>query len=184
MLGSSFDSAAYAARFGLAYSHAHFIAPQPAVQALRQYREAFAPEHLPAPYASVGVFAIAAEDEERAEGFLRLRELTRMRQDRGARGPRPTLEDALSYPFTAEQLEHMRGRRSRQIVGTPERVKEGIETLAAESGADEVVVLTITPTFADRLRSYELLAEAFGLAGAAKTGDTARSIHQDAQHAN
>ena len=166
MLGSSFDSAAYAARFGLAYSHAHFIAPQPAVAALRQYREAFAPEHLQAPYASVGVFAIVAEDEERAEGFLRLRELTRMRQDRGVRGPRPTLEDALSYPFTEEQLEHMRGRRSRQIVGTAQFVKEGIETLAAESGADEVVVLTITPTFADRLRSYELLADAFGLSGA------------------
>ena len=165
MLGSSFDSAAYAARFGLAYSHAHFIAPQPTVQALRQYREAFAPEHLSAPYASIGVFAIVAEDAERAEGFLRLRELTRMRQDRGARGPRPTLEDALRYPFTDEQLAHMRGRQSRQIVGTAQEVKAGIDALVAESGADEVVVLTITPTFADRLRSYELLAAAFGLAG-------------------
>ena len=168
MLGSSFDSAAYAARFGLAYSHAHFIAPQPAAQALRQYREAFAPEHLPAPYASIGVFAIVAEDAEQADGFLRLRELTRLRQDRGARGPRPTLEEALRYPFTDEQLAHMRGRRSRQIVGTAQQVKAGIDALVAESGADEVVVLTITPTFADRLRSYELLAEAFGLPGDAR----------------
>ena len=164
MLGSSFDSAAYAARFGLPYSHAHFIAPQPAVDALRQYRDNFAPEHLSAPYSSIGVFAIVAEDEDRAELFLRLRELTRMRRDRGLRGPPPTLEDAANYPFGDDDLQRMRGKRSRQIVGTPSVVRQGIEELATESGADEVIVLTITPTFEDRLTSYELLADAFGLA--------------------
>ena len=167
MLGSSFDSAAYAARFGLAYSHAHFIAPQPAVAALRQYREQFAPEHLAAPYSSVGVFAIVAEDEQRAELFLRLRELVRLRRDRGVRGPPPTLEEAASHPFTDAELAHMHGKRSRQIVGTPGRVKADIEALLAEAQADEAIVLTITPTFADRVRSYELLAAAFGLPGAA-----------------
>lgn len=163
MLGSSFDSAAYAARFGLAYSHAHFIAPQPAVAAMRQYRQQFVAEHLPAPHSSIGVFAIVAEDAERAELFLRLRELTRERRDQGLRGPPPTLEEAAAHPFTDAQLEAARGKRSRQIVGTPARVKAGIEALAEESGADEVIVLTITPTFEDRLKSYELLAEAFGL---------------------
>ena len=163
MLGSSFDSAAYAARFGLAYSHAHFIAPQPAVAAMRQYRQNFVAEHLSAPYCSIGVFAIVAEDAERAELFLRLRELTRQRRDRGLRGPPPTLEEAAEHPFTDEELEAARGKRSRQIVGKPEQVKAGIEALAEESGADEVVVLTITPTFEDRVKSYELLAEAFGL---------------------
>ena len=163
MLGSSYDSAAYAARFGLAYSHAHFIAPQVAVEAMRQYRQAFQPEQLSSPYSSIGVFAIVAEDPQRAELFLRLRELTRMRRDRGLRGPPPTLEDAASHRFTDEELRTMRGKRSRQIVGTPEEVKRNIEALAAESGADEAVVLTITPSFEDRLRSYELLAEAFEL---------------------
>ena len=163
MLGSSFDSAAYAARFGLAYSHAHFIAPQPAVAAMRQYRQQFVAEHLPAPYCSIGVFAIVAEDAERAELFLRLRELTRERRDQGLRGPPPTLEEAAAHPFTEAQLEAARGKRSRQIVGTPARVKAGIEALAEESGADEVIVLTITPAFKDRLKSYELLADAFGL---------------------
>ena len=62
MLGSSYDSAAYAARFGLPYSHAHFIAPQLATEALQQYRERFVPEHLTKAYASIGVFAIAVED--------------------------------------------------------------------------------------------------------------------------
>lgn len=163
MLGSSFDSAAYAARFGLAYSHAHFIAPQPAVEALKQYRRLFAPEHLAAPYSSIGVFAVVADDPEKAELFRRLRELQRIRRDRGQRGPPPTLEDAAAHPFTDEELEGMRSKRSRQIVGTPDEVKAGIDDLVHESGADEVIVLTITPSFEDRLRSYELLAHAFGL---------------------
>ena len=163
MLGSSFDSAAYAARFGLAYSHAHFIAPQPAVEALQQYRRLFAPEHLAAPYSSIGVFAVVADDPEKAELFRRLRELQRIRRDRGQRGPPPTLEEAAAHPFTDEELEGMRSKRSRQIVGTPDEVKAGIDDLVHESGADEVIVLTITPSFEDRLRSYELLAHAFGL---------------------
>jgi len=163
MLGSSFDSAAYAARFGLAYSHAHFIAPQPAVEALQQYRRLFAPEHLAAPYSSIGVFAVVADDPEKAELFRRLRELQRIRRDRGQRGPPPTLEEAAAHPFTDEELEGMRSKRSRQIVGTPDEVKAGIDDLVRESGADEVIVLTITPSFEDRLRSYELLAAAYGL---------------------
>ena len=163
MLGSSFDSAAYAARFGLAYSHAHFIAPQPAVEALQHYRRLFAPEHLTAPYSSIGVFVIVAEDPQKADLFRRLRELARMRRDRGQRGPAPTLEDAAAYPFTDEELESMQSKRSRQIVGTPGQVKEGIDDLVSESGADEVVVLTITPSFEDRVKSYELLAAAYGL---------------------
>ena len=163
MLGSSYDSAAYAARFGLPYSHAHFIAPQLAVEALQQYRERFVPEHLAKPYASIGVFAIAVEDAERADLFRRMREIQRIRRDRGLRGPAPTLEEAGDWPFTDEELEAMRKRRSRQLIGTATEVKAEIEALAARSQADEAIVLTITPSFEDRLKSYELIAEAFGI---------------------
>ncbi len=162
MLGSSFDSASYAARFGIAYSHAHFIAPRMAIDALRRYRETFAPEHLAAPRSSIGVFAIATDEPNKADQFRRLRELQRIRRDRGQRGPVPTLEEAAAYPFTDDELKSMHDKRSRHIVGTAVEVKARIEELVAESGADEVIVLTITPTFEDRLRSYELIAEAFG----------------------
>ena len=170
MLGSSFDSAAYAARFGLAYSHAHFIAPQLAAEAMRQYRERFAPEHLAKPYSSIGIFAIAVEDAERADLFRRMREIQRIRRDRGERGPAPTLEEAAAWPFTDEELDAMKGRRSRQIIGTPDEVKAGMEDLAQQSEADEVVLLTITPSFEDRLKSYELIARAFGVAPATGGG--------------
>jgi alkanesulfonate monooxygenase SsuD/methylene tetrahydromethanopterin reductase-like flavin-dependent oxidoreductase (luciferase family) len=61
------------------------------------------------------------------------------------------------------------GRRT--IVGTPARVREGIEQVAAEYGAEEVVVITITHDHAARRRSYELIAEQFGLPAAADRTD-------------
>jgi alkanesulfonate monooxygenase SsuD/methylene tetrahydromethanopterin reductase-like flavin-dependent oxidoreductase (luciferase family) len=53
----------------------------------------------------------------------------------------------------------------RVTAGTPEQVRAELETLAAQYGADEVIVVTITHDHAARRRSYELLADAFGLAG-------------------
>ena len=53
------------------------------------------------------------------------------------------------------------GRRT--IVGSPEKVRAGVEELASEYLADEVIVVTITYDHEARRRSYELLADAFGL---------------------
>ena len=48
-------------------------------------------------------------------------------------------------------------------MGSPERVRIGLEEVAAEYGAGEVAVVTITYDHAARRRSYELIASAFGL---------------------
>lgn len=164
MLGSSADSASYAARFGLPFSFAHFIAPQPAVDVMRLYRTQFRPNYLQQARGNIGVFAIVCEDAERADLYMRAREIARARRERGQSGPFPTLAEAAEHPFTAAELDDMRNRRSRQLIGTPDAVKAQIEALAADCEVDEVIVLTITGDFADRLRSYELLAAAFGLA--------------------
>ena len=161
MLGSSLDSAVYAGHFGLAFSFAHFIAPEATVAAMRRYRDEFKDEHLEAPYSSVGVFAIATEDPERADLFRRVREIQRIRRDQGYRGPPPTLEEAAATPFSDDDMERLRGKRSRQIIGSGAQVKAEIDALVEETQADEVVVLTITPSFDDRVRSYELIADAY-----------------------
>ena len=49
------------------------------------------------------------------------------------------------------------------FVGTPERVKSGLEAMAAALGLDEIMAVSITHDHGDRVRSYELLADAFGL---------------------
>ena len=163
MLTSSMGSATYAAQFGLPLSFAHFIEPKPAVDVLRAYRERFESGHLEKPYSMVAVFAIACDDPERVDLFRRMRELQRIRRDRGVRGPTPTLEEAAAYNFSTEQLERMRTKLSRQIIGTPAEVKAEIDELVEASQADEAMVLTITPSLEDRIRSYELLAAEYSL---------------------
>ncbi len=158
ILASSLDCAMYAAHIGLPLSFAHFIEPKPAVEVMQAYRREFKPEYLKKPYASVGVFAIAHDDPERVELFRRMRELQRIRRDRGIRAPAPTPEEAADYEFTEDELARMRNKRSRRIIGTPTEVKTEIDALVDATGADEVVILTITPSFEDRVRSYELIA--------------------------
>ena len=57
----------------------------------------------------------------------------------------------------------MRHARRRTIAGAPEQVRDRLRALAVEYGAEELVVVTITHDFKARLRSYQLLAEAFDL---------------------
>jgi len=163
MLASSMDSAMYAANLGLPLSFAHFIEPKPAIEVMQAYRREFRPVYLKEPHSAVGVFAIAHEDPERVELFRRMRELQRIRRDRGIRGPTPTLDEAAEYEFTEDQLAGMRTRRSRQIIGTPGEVRSEVDELVEATAADEVVILTITPSFEDRVRSYELIAAEYSL---------------------
>ena len=68
----------------------------------------------------------------------------------------PPIETALRF-LAQDSAEVMPGRRRRTIVGTPEEVRAGIEAVAHEYQADEVMVVTITHAHEDRRRSYELL---------------------------
>ena len=78
---------------------------------------------------------------------------------RGRLIPVPPVDQALR--FLAAEGEPAQSRRI--TAGTPEQVRSALETLAQQYGADEVIVVTITFDHAARRRSYELLAEAFGL---------------------
>ena len=69
----------------------------------------------------------------------------------------------LRKPLTPQEEKLLATVAKRSIVGTGTQVRERLTALAAAHGADELVVLTITYDYASRLRSYELLAEAFGL---------------------
>jgi alkanesulfonate monooxygenase SsuD/methylene tetrahydromethanopterin reductase-like flavin-dependent oxidoreductase (luciferase family) len=73
----------------------------------------------------------------------------------------PTVERAQEFFREAGRVESS-GRRV--VVGTPEKVKAGLEQVALEYGAEEVLVVTIVHDHAARRRSYELIADAFGLA--------------------
>jgi luciferase family oxidoreductase group 1 len=164
ILGSSGDGAALAAHFGTAFSYAHFINALGGVDAMRAYREGFRPSpRLASPQANVAVFALCADTDEEAERLARCRDLFIVRLYTGRFGPFPSVEEAEAYPYSAPELAIVAEARRRTVAGTPDRVKARLEALAEEYGVDELIIVTITHDFKARLRSYELLAEAFGL---------------------
>lgn len=164
VLGSSGESARFAAHFGLAFSHAHFITAQGGLESLDLYRTHFKPsKRLPAPQGSIGVFVLCASTEAEAQRLASSRDLWRLRLDKGELGPIPTVEEALAFPYTDFDRAVIERNRRRQIVGTPDQVKAKLEELVARYGVDEAVVVSICHDPAARRRSYELLAEAFAL---------------------
>jgi len=164
LLGSSGDSAACAARLGTALSFAHFINDEGGAEVMRAYRERFRPSlELGASRASIAVFALCADTEEEARRLARSRDLFLVRLYTGRPGRYPSVEEAEAYPYTPHELAIVRHTRRRTIAGAPEQIRERLLALAGEYGVDELVVVTITHSFKARLRSYELLAEVFGL---------------------
>jgi luciferase family oxidoreductase group 1 len=162
LLGSSPQSAVWAGELGLPYAFADFINSGGAEIAALYRREFRDGVRLDAPRTTVAVWALAADSEQEA---VRLSTSSRMAFAMLRRGRLI----AVPPPETAERFlasEDATGpsMRRRTIVGTATQVKAGIEEAAAEYGAEEVIVVTITYDHGARRRSYELIAEAFELA--------------------
>jgi luciferase family oxidoreductase group 1 len=169
LLGSSPQSALWAAELGLPYSFADFINPQGAAIAA-DYRGRFVDsERLAAPRVSVGVIAICADSDEEAERLAASSRMMLSLLRQGRLIEIPPVDKALRYLETRSPGKSDR----RAVIGSPEQVRAGLEAVAAEYGADELLVLTITHDHAARRRSYELIAEAFELADAQPSSSVA-----------
>jgi luciferase family oxidoreductase group 1 len=167
LLGSSHQSALWAAERGLPYVFADFINPSGAeIAAL--YRERFVPSaELAAPRVIVAGWAICADTDEAAQRLAASFQMLFVLMYRGQLIPVPPPEKALAFlrEEAGRGLEALSLHR-RLIVGTPPAVRAGIESLAAEYQADEVMLVNILYDHAARRRSYELVAEAFQLSSA------------------
>lgn len=165
VLGSGIHSAVYAAELGLPFSHAHFISPEGSEEACAAYRQRFKPSNWCArPTVSMGVAALAADTAEDARRLSASRNLWVVRLLTGHPIPFPSPEEALAYDFTEQERTLLRAIEIRSTVGTAGAVRTKLRDLAQRHGADELVVVTITYDYDSRLRSYELLANAFDLA--------------------
>ncbi|WP_221938579.1 LLM class flavin-dependent oxidoreductase [Mycobacterium sp. KBS0706] len=168
MLGSSEFGARFAARIGCGFAFAHHFSPQYTMPAMHLYRANFQPSPaMRAPHSILTVSVYCAEDAAEAERLAAPHQLSWVRLRTNRPGLLPSPEEALSYPYTAEEKRVAENSRRNQIVGTPETVKAEIERLAGETAASEVMITSMIHDHAARLRSYELVAKAFGLPGAA-----------------
>jgi luciferase family oxidoreductase group 1 len=164
LLGSSGASARMAGEMGLGYSFASHFSPAPAGPPLQAYRDAFRPsEAFPKPHAIVAASVVCAATEEEAERLATSMQLAWVRLQRGVFGPLPSPEEAAAYDYTPQDLVVVANYRRLQVVGTPPMVREKLDALAAETHADELMVITAVHSHEARLRSYELLAAEYGM---------------------
>jgi hypothetical protein len=75
----------------------------------------------------------------------------------------PTVEEALSYPYTREERAYIAEFSQSYVDGDPQQVRAKLETISEMYQTTDISIVTICYSFADRVRSYELVAESCGL---------------------
>jgi luciferase family oxidoreductase group 1 len=170
LLGSSPQSGIWAAELGLPYAFADFINRDGAAIA-QQYLQSFQDTgRNAAPEVVAAAWAICADTDDEAQTLAASSRMTLSFLRRGRLIPVPPPEKALRYLDSQGERKDTPPTGRRAIIGSPETVRAGIERLADDYGAGEVMIVTITFDHAARLRSYELIADAFGLSGEAAVG--------------
>jgi luciferase family oxidoreductase group 1 len=160
LLGSSGFSAQLAGLLGLPFSFAHHFSAQNTLPALALYRQSFRPSRwLEQPYAMVAVNVVCAESDERAEWLAGPSSLSFLKLRSGRPEPLASPEEAAAYPYDELERDFVRQRRAGQAMGSPETVGRQLEELLARTGADELMLTTMVYDVADRVRSFELVAE-------------------------
>ena len=161
ILGSSNFGAMLAAELGLPYAFASHFAPDMLLDALRIYRARFKPSaQLDKPYAMVGVNIIAAESDAEAKRLATTQQMSFANIFRGSRQlGQPPVDDIETYWSPMEKVQASR-MLARSIYGSPKTVRAGLDALIAETGADELMIVSDVYYHERRLRSFELIMEA------------------------
>src|SRR5271169_2282686 len=169
LLGSSGYSAELAAMIGAGFAFAHHFATHDAVDAMTSYRDRFRPSAaLAHPHAILGVAAVCADTDAEADRLATTIDRNFQRRSKGEYLPPARPEEAAAYPYSAADRERISHNRTRVFTGTAETIRARLDPLVAATKADEVMVTMMIYDHAARRRSYELLAQAFGLAGTAR----------------
>lgn len=160
ILGSSLYSAHLAASMGRPYSFAAHFAPQLMMEALDIYRREFRPSAvLSKPYVMIGTAVVAAPTDKEAEFLsttIQRRFLGIVTGDRGGDAAPVESMDGLWSPPEERLVKSM---LRTMVVGGPEKVRQGLQQLIKETGADEIIITSDLYKTEHRLRSYEIIAE-------------------------
>jgi luciferase family oxidoreductase group 1 len=159
LLGSSVFSAQLAGMLGLPFAFAAHFAPDYLYAAAQLYREQFQPsEILQKPYLMVAVQVIAAETDASARRLFTTPQQRFLRLIRNQPVELLPPVDSMEPLWQDGESAAVGNRLRAAIVGADATVKAGLEKLVADTGADEVIVVTDTYEHADRLQSYQRVA--------------------------
>ncbi|MFC8845614.1 MULTISPECIES: MsnO8 family LLM class oxidoreductase [unclassified Micromonospora] len=164
LLGAGTRSALLAAERGANFCFGHFLDPRPALDVLDAYRQRFVPPTPPAPRQSaLAVRVVVAETTEEVRDLTEAVLLWRSRRDLGHDERFPSPEATRRHDWTPAEQHRRFANTSAVFCGTPEQVRTALTQLADVHGVEELVINTLVHDPKARLRSYQLLAEAFEL---------------------
>jgi luciferase family oxidoreductase group 1 len=168
LLGSGEYSAELAGRVGLGFAFAHHFASIDAREAIGLYRMTFRPSPwLERPHAILATAVVCADTDAEAERLAATGDHSYVRRARHDYRPLVSPEEALAHPYSPTEEAARLANRARVFVGGPATVRDKLSAFAAAARADEIMITSAIFDHAARRRSFELLAEAFGLAAAA-----------------
>ncbi len=165
MLGSRYESAMMAAHLGLPFAYAHFfgLGVEEGPTIVSSYVKSFKPsEYLAEPKVNVGVQVLCADTEEEALRLASSRNLARLFSMTGRANGVPSPEDALAYNYLPNEWAFMQQYNRLCVDGDTQQVKERLDAIAETYQTPDLSVVTICYGFEERVRSYELVAEACG----------------------
>ncbi|MBF6146246.1 LLM class flavin-dependent oxidoreductase [Nocardia nova] len=157
------ESAQLAGRLGLPFAASYHVSPGTIVETVEAYRAAFRPSAvLDRPYLVVSADVVVADDDATAT-HLASTYGHWVYSIRSGAGAAEYLDPDTAAPLTEQQQRLVHDRVTTQFVGAPNVVAERLSALQQLTGADELVVTSVTYRYEDRLRSHELLASEWGL---------------------
>jgi len=164
MLGSSDYSAQVAGMIGMPFSFAHHFSSTNTAEALTAYRESFQPSAwLEQPYAMIAVAVICTPDSEEARFLAGPSALSMLRLRQGRPVQMSSPQVVAAHDFTGPELDFIEQWQRPLVLGEPTAVREQLEELVERYQVDELMITTMVYDHADRLRSYELVANAWNL---------------------
>ncbi|MDQ0220616.1 LLM class flavin-dependent oxidoreductase [Peribacillus cavernae] len=161
LLGTSEKSAILAAANGVAYAFGEFMSDEDGSKIVEKYSNDFQPSpESKLPKVMISVSVICAETTERAEELALSSQLWRIQQENGEGNKGvPSLQSAKQYSFSDKEKAMLNDSKKKMVIGNPAEVKQRLFELQELYHADEMMILTITPTYLDRIRSYQFIAD-------------------------
>lgn len=167
MLGSSLGGASVAAYLGLPFAFASHFAPEQLGEALAYYRSHFNPDaptaQVSKPYVMAGINVVCAPTDDEAALLATTARAMAARIRSGNHGPLDPPDHALVKELPPALQQAVDAHQAVRAIGSPERVVADIEAFVERHQLDEVITTTYTWDPELRRRSYDLLAQAWGL---------------------
>lgn len=161
ILGTSPESALFAAKHGLRYAFGSFINDEFMLQCFQIYYQNFQPSvFLKKPYLNLAVFAVCADSESEAQKLSKCSEYWLVKTFlKNENIEFPDEETAMNYKFSAEEKMVIEFRRRSAFIGDADTVSKRMTEFVKKYAVQELTIVTIVSDHVKRKNSYRLIAE-------------------------